>query len=184
MKTIALLLVVLFTTFCSLSLEGQTYLAQQGKIHFFSKAPLENIEATSNEASCLLNTATKHITAKVEIKSFAFAKPLMQQHFNDSYLESDKYPEATLEASFTEEINLKKDGVYPVTLKGKFSLHGVTKERTIPGKITVKNGQPEKADAEFDVKLADHRIKIPTAVVAKIAEVVKVDVHFIFNKVK
>jgi polyisoprenoid-binding protein YceI len=174
---------LLIALFATTVVSAQTYLSPQGKIHFHSSAPIEDIDATSSEASCLLNTDTKHVTAKVAIKSFVFPKPLMQQHFNDSYLESDKYPDATLDATYNELINFKKDGDYKITLKGVFELHGVKQQRVINGIVHVKDGQPESAHAEFDVKLVDHKIKIPTAVIMKIAEVIKVDVNFVFNKV-
>lgn len=179
MKTILFLLV----SIAGHALHAQNYLAQQGKIHFHSNAPIEDIDAESNAATCLFDPTTKKVAAKVEIKTFVFPKPLMQQHFNESYLESDKYPEATLEGVLLNEVP-KEDGVYKVTFKGTFYLHGVKQVRTIPAQLTMKGGHPVKASATFDVKLADHNIKIPTAVVMKIAEVIKVDAVFIFNKVK
>ncbi len=161
---------------------SQTYISPQGKIHFHSSAPIEDIDATSEEGKCIINIATKMVEAKVEMKSFVFPKPLMQQHFNDSYVESDKYPYAVLDMKITNPVNFKQDGTYPVTLKGTFEIHGVKQAREIPGTLIIKGGQPYSASATFDVKLADHDIKIPTAVVMKIAEVIKVDVNFIFNK--
>ena len=179
MKTILFLVL----TIAGNTLSAQNYLAQQGKIHFHSEVPIEDIDAESNAATCLYDPATKKVTAKVEIKTFVFPKPLMQQHFNESYLESDKYPEAIIEGVLLGDVP-KKDGVYKVMLKATVDLHGVKQPRTIPAQITMKGGQPVKAFATFDVKLADHKIKIPTAVVMKIAEVIKVDAAFIFNRVK
>ncbi len=163
-------------------LKAQVFVSPQGKVHFHSNTPLEDIDATSSEGSCLINTATKHVTAKVEMKSFVFPKPLMQEHFNENYVESDKFPNAVLEADIASPVDFKKDGTYKVTLKGTFEIHGVKKPYTIPGTLIVKGGVPYGATAAFDVKLADHNIKIPTAVIMKIAEVIKVDVNFIFNK--
>lgn len=179
MKTILLLLL----TVAGNILSAQNYLAQQGKIHFHSDAPIEDIDAESSAATCLFDPTTKKVVAKVDIKTFVFPKPLMQQHFNESYLESDKYPEALIDGVLVGDVP-KKDGVYKVTLKATFDLHGVKQQRIIPAQITMKGGQPVKAYAAFDVKLADHNIKIPTAVVMKIAEVIKVDATFVFNKVK
>lgn len=178
MKTIILSIL----TTLIFQLPAQVYTSPQGKIHFHSTTPLEDIDATSSEANCTLNTATKKVTAKVEMTSFVFPKPLMQQHFNESYIESDKFPYAILDAQITTAVPFKKNGVYKVTLKGTFEIHGVKQNRIINGTLTIKDGQPEKASAAFDVKLTDHNIKIPTAVIMKIAEVIKVDVNFIFNK--
>jgi polyisoprenoid-binding protein YceI len=179
MKTIILLIFAAATVQLA---TAQLFTAPQGKIHFHSSAPLEDIDAISSEANCELNTATKKVVAKVDIPSFVFPKAMMQQHFNDSYLESDKYRTATLDAEIVETVPFKKDGVYKVTLKGTLDIHGVKQNRLIYGKITVKNGQPQSAYAEFEVRLKDHNIKIPNIVIKNIAEVVKVDVNFIFNK--
>jgi len=180
MKTIILAIIALVTVQL---VNAQVFVSPQGRIHFHSSAPLEDIDAISSEGKCELNTATKKVVAQVEIPSFAFPKALMQQHFNDSYMESDKYKYATLDAVIVETVPFKKDGVYKVTLKGTLDIHGVKQNRLIYGKITVKDGQPQSAYAEFEVRLVDHHIKIPNVVIKNIAEVVKVDVNFIFNKV-
>lgn len=180
MKTILSLILL---TISLGQLKAQVFVSPQGKVHFHSNTPIEDIDATSSEASCLLNTATRHVTAKVDMKSFVFPKPLMQEHFNENYIESDKYPNAVLEADIATPVDFKKDGTYKVTLKGSFEIHGVKRNYEIPGTLVIKGGQPQSATATFDVKLADHDIKIPTAVVMKIAEVIKVDVNFVFNKV-
>jgi len=180
MKAFALFL--FFAIFYS-DILSQVYIAPHGKIHFHSSAPLEDIDAVSSEGNCVLDASSRKITATVEMKSFVFPKPLMQQHFNESYAESDKFPYATLEATIVEKISFTKTGAYNVTLKGTFEVHGIKKERTIKGKLIVHNGHPEKATAEFDVKLVDHGIKVPTVLVMKVADVIKVDVSFVFNKV-
>jgi hypothetical protein len=114
--------------------------------------------------------------------TFIFKSGLMQEHFNENYIESSKFPYGNLSAVISNDLDYSKDGVYDVTLKGTFDIHGVKQDRDIKGKLTIKNGEPVEATAAFEVKLADHNIKIPTAVVAKIAEVVKVDVDFSFEK--
>jgi len=161
---------------------ANSYLCQKGKIHFFASTPIQDIVATSDKALCVLNTESKKVYAKVTMTTFNFKQKLMQEHFNENYMESDKYPEGVLEAVIVENIDFTKDGVYDITLKGTFEIHGVKQPREIKGKLTVKNGQVQNATATFDVKLADHQIKIPTALMAKIAEVVKVDIDFNFEK--
>ncbi|MES2622543.1 MAG: YceI family protein [Bacteroidota bacterium] len=183
MKSIVTCMLIILLTATTLVLQAQIYTAPQGKIHFHSSTPLEDIDAVSSEANCVLDATGRKITAKVEMKSFAFPKPLMQQHFNESYVESDKFPYAILEATIVEKISFTKSGTYNITLKGTFEVHGIKRERTIKSKLIVHNGQPEKATAEFDVKLADHDIKVPTILVMKVAEIIKVDVSFTFNKV-
>lgn len=160
------------------------YSTSNGTIHFFASTPVEDIEATSKNVACVINTETKKVSAKVRMTTFDFPQKLMQEHFNENYAESEKYPHATLEAVIISDIDFTKDGTYDVVLKGTLDLHGVKQEREIKGQLTIQNGQPKKAVAVFDIKLEDHKIKIPKAVIAKIAEVVRVDIDFTFEKYK
>jgi hypothetical protein len=180
------LVIFLLATICQSVRAGgdysSTYACTNGKIHFYASTPLENIEATSNKAICVLNTGTKKVVAKVQMTSFVFPNGLMQEHFNENYMESTKFPYGELDAVISGNIDFTVDGVYNVILKGSFQMHGVKVDREIPAKITVVNGKPASGSAAFDVKLVDHHIKIPTAVITKIAEVVKVDLNFVFEK--
>lgn len=159
-----------------------TYACTKGKIHFFSASPLEDIEATSNTAVCVVNTQTKKVYAKIQQTSFVFKDGLMQEHFNENYMESETYPASILDMAIVEDIDFTKDGVYDVTLKGTLDMHGVKQDREIKGKLIIKNGAPAQATAVFDVKLVDHKIKIPKAVMMNIAESIKVDVDFALAK--
>ena len=160
----------------------KSLVCDNGKIHFLASTAIEDIEATSNSAVCAINLQTKKISAKVKMETLEFRRKKMQDDFNEDYIESSKFPYATLDAVIVSKINFSKDGTYDVTLKGTFEVHGVKKDREIKGKLTIKNGQPVSASAWFDVQLVDHNIKVPTIVVVKIATVVKVDVNFIFRK--
>ncbi|MCW3125851.1 MAG: hypothetical protein JWO03_1509 [Bacteroidetes bacterium] len=162
--------------------EPDTYVSDNANIHFFASTVMEDIEATSKAGVCALNTKTKKISAKVAMTSFEFRRKKMQEDFDEDYAESAKYPYAILNATIVENINLTKDGTYDVTLKGTFEMHGVKQDREIKGKLTIKNGHPASATAQFEVKLVDHKIKVPTIVVMKIAEVVKVNVDLTFKK--
>ena len=161
---------------------ANTYVCTKGKIHFFSASPLEDIEATSNDAKLVLNTLDKSVNVKITQTSFVFKDKLMQEHFNENYIESDKYPLSLLNMAIVENIDFTKDGTYDVTLKGTLDMHGVKQAREIKGKIVISKGMPSRATAAFEVKLVDHKIKIPKAVIMNIAEVIKVDVDFAFEK--
>jgi polyisoprenoid-binding protein YceI len=185
MKTI---LLVVFLPFLILSNSNQAkqsdtfFICDTGKIHFLASTPLEDIEATSNKTACVFNLKTKEIEAKVEMKTFEFRRKKMQDDFNEDYIESDKFPYAVFNATITNNVSFGKDGTYDVKLKGMFEIHGVKRQEEVTGKLTIRNGQPANATATFDVRLADYNIKIPTIVVLKIAEVVKVDVNLDFKK--
>lgn len=175
------LIVISFMLWASLA-GAQQYVAKTGKAHFFSKGTIEDIEATSKTAVCVLNTQNKKMVVKIKNKSFKFHDGLMEDHFNENYMESDKYEYSSLEALITDNIDFSKDGVYDVNVHGTIDIHGVKQERDFKAKITVKNGAPANGTAKFDVKLADHKIKIPSVVGQNIAEVIAVDVDFDFEK--
>ncbi|MCY7349469.1 MAG: YceI family protein [Cytophagaceae bacterium] len=152
---------------------AQLFTAQTTETSFFSKAPLEDISAINRKIGVVMNTSTGDIAVKMQMTDFSFPNKLMQEHFNENYLESDKYPTATFRGKIQELIDFTKPGSYPVTVKGTFDLHGVKKERTLPGTVTVQAGKIALT-SEFTVALADHRIEIPKLVFQKIAEVISV----------
>ncbi len=145
-------------------------------VSFFSETPVENINAKSNIGSSLLNTSTDSVAFRVPVSSFQFEKALMQEHFNENYMETPKYPNASFRGKINEKVDYKKDGVYKVTCTGKLNMHGVDQLRTINGTITVK-GNDVILDSEFLVKTADHKIEVPKVVFEKIAESIKVTVN-------
>lgn len=175
-------LIAIAALFLNLHLSAQEFVDRKGTVHFFSAATVENIEATTHSAVCAMNTGSKKVVAKIPVTSFVFKDKLMQEHFNENYLESDKYPYASLSGIIQENIDFTKDGVYDVTIKGTFEIHGVKADKEVKGKLTIKNGVPVNAIAKFDIKLADHKIKIPSLLGSNIAESEAVDVNFNFEK--
>lgn len=97
----------------------------------------------------------------------------MQEHFNENYIESDKYPKAIFKGKINEKIDFTKNGTYDISATGDFTLHGVTKARTLKGKLTVNQGSLN-ITTDFDVALADHKIEVPQIVFVKVAQVIKV----------
>lgn len=183
MKTaITAIMLVLLSSFTMQTANTNAYVCKTGKIHFFSDTPIEDIEATSTAAFAVLYTDNQKISAKVKMETFDFEKELMEEHFNENYMESEKYPYGILEGTIVEKVDWTKDGTYNVTVRGSFEVHGVKQNRDIKGTVTIKGGVPVNAKAKFDVKLADHKIKIPKAVIMNIAEVISVDVDFNFVK--
>lgn len=155
---------------------AQTVLVtRRAQLSFFSATPLENISATSNSAMSAIDTNSRTIYFKVDNTSFDFPHKLMQEHFNENYLESAKYPFSEFRGQLSNAVDLAKDGTYPMTVTGKLKIHGVEKAYQEQGLVTVKD-QKLLVAASFDVWLKDHNITIPTVVVAKIAEQVKVKV--------
>jgi len=169
MKKIILLLLV-----AHFSVHAQdVYSSQTAKISFFSSTPVENIDANSGVVVTAINTRTNVLFIKVPIQSFQFKKALMQDHFNEDYMESDKYPNATFSGKVNETIDYMKDGINNVTLTGKLTIHNVTKDTTIAGTLTVNSGHI-LMHADFPVKLVDYNITVPKLVFEHIAQVIKV----------
>lgn len=152
------------------------YVTNNGSTNFTSDAPLEVIKASSKNIIGALKTTDRSFAFSVLVKSFeGFNSSLQRTHFNENYLESDKYPKITFEGKIIEDINLLKEGTYNVRGKGRFAIHGVIQERIIPCKLIISN---EKiiVTSNFSVFLTDHNIKIPSVVNQKIAEEITVSI--------
>ena len=162
---------------------GTLYACKNAKITLYSEAPIENIEATSVNGTSVLNAATGEIAFSIPIRSFHFHKSLMEEHFNENYMESDKYPNAAFKGRLQTIPDLSKDGAYPVRATGTLDVHGVKQDRTIDGRLVVKAGVVSLA-AQFNVKCADHHIDIPKIVFHNIAETIQVNVTAVYAAYK
>ncbi len=172
-----LILVTSVVLLSTISLAAQQYITKNGRISFYSDGPLEKIEAHNSQVNSALNTETGAIVFKVLMKSFIFEKALMQEHFNENYVESDKYPNSTLKGKVTNvnEIDFEKEGAHEATIEGDLTIHGITKKVKEKGTFTVsKNSIHGKST--FLVKLDDYDISIPGAVNGKIAEEIEITV--------
>lgn len=180
-KKIIAALFVAFLILFGISANAQNYSSTTVKTSFFSSTPIEDIKAASSKTTAVLVGKSGEFAFQVSMKSFEFEKKLMQEHFNENYVESDKYPNASFKGKIDPNINWTKDGDYSVTAKGILNLHGVSKERSIPAKISIKNGVAS-IYSTFDVACADHKIDIPTLVFTKIAKVINVKVSGTLNQ--
>jgi polyisoprenoid-binding protein YceI len=151
----------------------------KGEITFFSGAPLEDIDAKNKHVISMLNTQSLEILVRIPINQFEFQNKLMQQHFNEKYLESDRYPYATFKGKMGAGTDFSKDGVYDVSAVGVLNLHGVDQKRSLTGKINISKGEIN-LDTRFNINLADHKIDIPKLVFNKIAERIAVHATLIY----
>ncbi len=158
------------------------FMTKSAELTLFSEAPMENIEAVSKSAYGIINTGNGEIQFGVSVRSFRFRKSLMQEHFNENYMESDKYPAAKFKGKLDVPINVSRDGEYQVTATGDLEVHGVTKKRSITGTIKVLDGRLEISSV-FEVKCQDHNIKIPALVFKNIAETIKITLKGTFSTV-
>jgi YceI-like domain len=152
-------------------------MTKAGKISFYSRSKVEKVEADNNEVSSIINTSTGEMVFAVLMKGFHFDRALMEEHFNENYVESDKFPKSTFKGKITNNasVNFLKDGVYPVTVDGDLTLHGVTKKVSSAGSVTVKAGKIS-AYSKFSVKMKDYNIIIPTLVADKLSEDIDITV--------
>lgn len=164
------------------SLFAQKILTRTGKVSFFSSTSIENIEAFNNEVAAAYDASNGDVVFQMAIKGFKFEKQLMQEHFNENYMESDKFPKASFSGKIAEfnKVDLKKNGSYKATAGGTMMIHGVSKAVSIPGTIDVKDGVAT-FKANFNVALSDYNIKVPSIAEGKIAKSIAVTLNAILK---
>lgn len=157
---------------------AQKFISKNAHIRFFSSAPLEDIEANNYQVNVALDTENGDIVFKVLIKAFEFEKALMQEHFNENYMESDTYPNSIFKGKVTniDDISFIEEGEYPTKVKGELTIHGVSNVVEIPG-VFIRTESFIKILAVFQISLKDYNIKIPRAVTDNIASEVEISVN-------
>jgi hypothetical protein len=161
------------------------FLTRTGHIRFYSEAPMENIEANNNKVLSIVDLSKGQVAVDLLIKAFEFEKKLMQEHFNENYLESEKFPKSTFKGTFTVPDGLKArtDGTYELDVKGDLTIHGVTKPIETKSTLTLKDGKLS-GTLLFNVNVKEFEIKIPNVVVKNIAESVEVTANFDYEVYK
>jgi len=179
------MIVMIMAVLVSFGLMGQNYVTKNGHIKFYSETPIETIEAHNYAVNSALNPNSGDFVFKVLIKSFEFEKALMQEHFNENYMESDQYPNAMFKGVVANlgDIDFSKDGTYNAVVKGDLTIHGVTKAVEEKGTFTVKDGKIQ-GNSVFNVLLEDYDIKVPGAVKKQISESIEVTVDVMLEEVK
>jgi polyisoprenoid-binding protein YceI len=175
----------------ALSLSGtveaqKLFFTRNGHVEFFSSTPIENIKADNDKVTSIINVTTGDLEFSILSMAFQFEKALMQEHFNENYMESAKFPKSTFKGKIInlDQIRFDEDGTYPVEVTGELTIHGVTRNISAKGEIIVKD-KKFKAESSFVVKPEDYKITIPGLVRDNIAKEIKVTVsnHYEpFNK--
>lgn len=171
------IIVLLALVTLAFSASAQKYFTRDGKVKFdaTSAGSPEQIEALTKTASCVLDVSTGNMQWAVLLKSFRFEKSLMEEHFNENYVESNKYPKATFSGKITNlsEIDFTKDGTYNAVVSGTMNLHGITQNVSTNGAITISGGKV-RINAGFDLPFSDYGINIPSLVNDKVAKQAKI----------
>lgn len=170
----------------TLQVQGQTYKTRDGYVYFNPNKDQDHKDyaAATKEGTGVLRVETSEVAFLVQMKTFHFNNALLEEHFNENYLHSDKYPNATYKGKlvgFTKDM-LAKDGVYNLTSEGQVTMHGATKDFKAPVKLTV-NGKTATFECEFKIKAEDYNIEIPGIVKPKLAEYtpLKANIKFQLN---
>ncbi len=175
--TLALLVICL----ANQSLKAQHILvSRNAAISFYSSTVLEDIEAKSTTANSAMDTSTGELIFKVSNTSFQFKKKLMQEHFNENYMESERYPYSEFKGKIIGDYNLNINGTYHVKVEGMLFIHGVSKSYTNVAELIVNN-KNIVASTIFKVRIADHRIQVPSLVFKNIAEFVDVKIMALYQ---
>jgi len=179
--------ILVFTSFLvfHISFAQTRYFTKTGVVSFEAGTSLEDVDGINKSTTSVFDATTGQIEFGLLVKGFEFRRSLMQEHFNENYMESDKYPKSTFRGNIIniEKVNFLKDGTYPVAVKGILELHGVKKEIETPGTFKV-NGGTISATAEFTVLVEDYQIAIPGLVKDKISKTVKIKVNCSYSILK
>lgn len=173
------LLVTVFAVFITMTCFGQKFYTKNAQINFDATSPSspERVEGINRSGTCVVDTKTGNMQFAVLMKAFAFERALMEEHFNENYMESDKFPKAEFKGEIkdNDKIDYSKDGTYTVKVKGKLTMHGESEDVDAEAKIIILNGKIS-ATADFSVKLSDYKISIPGLVADKISKTAKISV--------
>lgn len=163
--------ITLFLMLCMTTLFAQDKLiTKNGKVTFEASVPaFEEVKATNENVTCILNTKTGEIASLVLIKGFRFKIALMEEHFNENYMESNKYPKATFRGTLSDfDVNKLTSSFTDFSINGKLEVHGKTKDITSKAQVR-KTGNGIEIVTNFDVNASDFDIEIPSVVKSKVS---------------
>lgn len=183
MKKTVLILAVLAIGFSAT--QAQKYITKEGTIEIFSQTSLFTIEAKNQKVASILNAETGDVVASTLVRSFKFKEALVEEHFNENYMESHEFPKSQFKGKITNfsSVNLKKDGSYPITIEGELLMHGETRKETMKGTFIVKGGKL-MATAETNVSLENYKITIEDSYKDRIKDEILLKIHFDYNALK
>jgi hypothetical protein len=175
MKKLSLLAMLIFTL--NWHINAQKYFTKTGHISFYSDTPMEKIEGNNKSSNCVLDLSSGKMEFATLVKGFQFEKALMQEHFNENYMESTKYPKASFKGQIEnyKPFDLSKNDKIVGKVSGDLTIHGVTKKVTTDATFNITNGKID-AVSTFNILVADYGITIPSLVKDKIAKSVSINV--------
>jgi polyisoprenoid-binding protein YceI len=151
--------------------KAQVYKTAAGKISFVSKTSIEEFSANNSQVEAAIAPANNQLQFRVPVNGFVFKSALMQKHFQENYMETSRFQYSNFKGKIKNmaAVNFAQNGEYPVEAVGQMTMHGVTKDITVPGKVVVKDGAVT-LKANFKIKCSDYQIKIPAASAASVSD--------------
>jgi polyisoprenoid-binding protein YceI len=182
MKRLIFLILFLSVAF---TVNAQKFITRDGFIGFYSHTPVEDIKGDNNQVASVFDISTGELVFQVLIKSFHFDRALMEEHFNENYMESDKYPKSTFKGKISNlaEVNFSNNGTYKVKVEGDLTIHGVTNKISAEGILEVIKGGIN-ASSKFNINPEDYKINIPGVVSDKINKNLEVTVSMKYTPVE
>ena len=172
-----LFLFLILIPFCGVC--QKRYYTEKAHISFFSEGVIEDITASNTKVTSILDLVNNEVAYLLNPKDFQFEKKLMQVHFNEKYMESEKFPKSSFQGKIVG-LTLSTTELQHVKAVGKLTIHGVTRDVSIPGTLQVQ-GKTLALKSKFTVKLVDYNIKVPQIVWHNIAQEVEVSINFLYN---
>ncbi len=179
------LIVLIIFSFIYTEAISQKYITKTGKIEIFSQTPLFTIDGVNKKVASILNAANGDIVASTLVRSFRFEEALVEEHFNENYLEPNKFPKSIFKGKIVNfsDVDINKNGTYDITIAGKLTIHGVTHDISEPGKLIVKDGNIT-GTTSFNVSLQDYKVKIEKAYKKAIKDAILLKIHFNYKLYK
>jgi hypothetical protein len=178
------LIVLTFVLNILLAVNAQKFMTKNGYIGFYSHTPMEDIKADNNQVVGALDITSGEIVFQALIKSFHFDRALMEEHFNENYMESDKFPKSVFKGKIANfsAVDFSKNGTYDVTVEGDLTIHDVTNKISTKGTIEVVSGGIN-ASSKFNIVAEDYKINIPGVVREKFDKAMEVTVKMKYTPV-
>ena len=180
---VRLLFLLIVATGATPTMAQSKYLTKTSEVTFFSSAPLEDITAINNDMAGVVDFESGEFLMRIPIIKFDFPIDLMEEHFNENYMETELYPFAIYKGTFDDTVDPTQPGEYTLKCSGILDIHGVQQSRDIEVALTVDQ-KALSAAAAFTIHLEDHAIEIPKIVFKKIAEVIDVKMSATFEPLK
>jgi len=179
------LIFLIAASLSTFTLKAQKFITKEGTIDIFSETSLFTIEAKNQKVASILDTSNGEIVVTTLVRSFKFKEALVEEHFNENYMESNQFPKAQFKGKIVNfnEINLAKDGSYDITIEGELSLHGVSLPLNTKGKLTVSGGKIT-GSTEFMVSLEKYKIRVEESYKDRIKDEIKLTVNFNYSKME